>query len=92
MIVKPPKNLRLWWSEEKGWIVDVPFGISDPMLKSICDYALKTQIQRYTYTPEGEKRQLILKGIEALKQYKITQRITGLNNDFKSDIIPAGAL
>lgn len=91
-VVKPPKNMRLWWNGEAGWVVDVPFGVSNQALKAICDYALKPQIQRYTFTPDGDKKELLKRTIEDLKNYKITQRITGLNNDFKSDVIPVGAM
>jgi hypothetical protein len=79
------KNYNVRWKGEY-WVVDVALLMPDITLKSLVNYVLKIQEDRYLSMPMGDKKEELGIAIQALKNGKIQQRIVDSNGDTKGDL------
>jgi len=71
------KSLRLHWDIRHGWLIDVPFGLSEAAIQRIAQWALPHQIQRLRSLPPGTHRREQLRwALRQLEAGKIRQRLT----------------
>lgn len=82
---------RFWFCDERNeLILDTPLGLSTPELQNACGYAAKVYKQKFEALPPGDRRDTVRKGLEALRDGRVTQRVVG-RNDFEIDRIMVGA-
>lgn len=74
-----PKDYRLYWDKEIGWILEVPTTLSQAQLDGAASWALKRQIDRYRSLPPGERKEQCKQAIEDLQAGKIQQRPCSLD-------------
>jgi hypothetical protein len=83
----PPKNLRLHYDAEHGWLLDVPWLLSDAMAQRAVDWALKMQIDRWRAHPPGDLRNDLEGGIKKLQDGQYRQHVVGPTGDGKGDLV-----
>jgi hypothetical protein len=83
----PPKNIRLHWDAEKGWLLDVPWGVSESMLRRVAEYAVPRQIDRWKSLPPGDKKEDLKLAIQKLQRFEIKQNIVGPRGDGLGDLV-----
>lgn len=87
MIMAPPKNLRLHWDADHGWIVDVPWAMPEEMLRQVARVALPRQLDRWRSLPPGEKKTELKEALVSLQRLEVRQNVVGARGDGKGDII-----
>ncbi len=87
MVMVPPRNVRLHWDAEAGWILDVPWNLPNDFVKRTAEYAVPRQVDRWRALPPGEKKDELERAIKLLQAGKVTQKIVGARGDGKGDII-----
>lgn len=84
------KRPRFWFSDERNELVlDTPVGLGALEMENACRYVAGVYYQKYTNLPPGDRRDTIRKGLEALRDKRVTQRVVG-RNDFEIDRIMVG--
>lgn len=83
MIQSIPKELKLTFDEALGWFVDVPHVLSAQQLEAVRSYALKVNIERWRALPHGDNRDKMERGLKALKENKIQQRMGWQKGDLE---------
>lgn len=83
----PPRNIRLHWDAEAGWVLDVPWNLPEDFVQRTARYAVPKQIDRWRSLPLGEKKTELEAAIKLLQAGKITQNIVGARGDGKGDIL-----
>jgi hypothetical protein len=81
------RALRLHWSAEDGWMVDVPATLSAPALKRVIAWALPRQVDRYRTLTPGPKRDELKGALERLRAGIVEQRVVGDRGDGKGDML-----
>lgn len=83
------KELRVHWAGNEdgteriidnnaiGWTVDTDFGLSVPMMRTVCDYALGVQKDRLKGMAAGPQRDALVKAVSLLEKHRIRQNIAG---------------
>lgn len=66
------KQTPMWWDGAQ-WIIQVPFGMEQRMLKPAVDYCLKVQQQRRLSMNPGPARDDLDNAIRALEQGRVLQ-------------------
>ncbi len=84
------KRPRFWYSDERNQLVlDTPVGLNQVQMQSACSYVKNVYMQKYTNYPPGDRRDTVKKGLEALRDGRVVQRVVG-RNDFEIDRILIG--
>lgn len=85
------KNPRFWFSDERNELVlDTPVGLNKFQMLQACEYLKKVYLQKFNSYPPGDRKETVRKGLEALKDGRVAQRVVG-RNDFEIDRIMVGA-
>lgn len=87
MLSIPPKNLRLHWDAQQGWILDVPWLLPAAAVRNAAGLAVKKQIDRWRSLPLGEKKDELKEAIEKLQRGEVQQRVVGPKGDGKGDLL-----
>jgi hypothetical protein len=88
----PPKNLRLHWDAEHGWMLDVPFMLPDEVVRRVVRFSFPKQLDRFRSLPPGEKREQLKGALEKLQRFEVRQNIVGERGDGKGEIILHSAM
>lgn len=84
------KKPRFWYSDERNeLILDTPVGLNAFQMQSACNYVANVYKQKYALYPPGDRRDTVLKGLEALREGRVAQRVVG-RNDYEVDRIMVG--
>jgi len=85
------KKPRFWFSDERNELVlDTPVGLNKVQMGMACEYLKGVYMQKYNSYPPGDRRDTVKKGLEALQDGRVTQRVVG-RNDYEIDRIMVGA-
>jgi hypothetical protein len=55
------------WSLERGWMLDVPFSLSDAQVQAAIDYTLKMQSDRLLTMMPGDHKEQMTRALLALR-------------------------
>lgn len=84
------KKPRFWYSDERNELVlDTPIGLNPVAMQNACNYVAGVYKQKFDGYPPGDRKETIRKGLEALRDGRVTQRVVG-RNDFEIDRIMVG--
>lgn len=84
------KRPRFWFSDERNELVlDTPVGLSMLEMRNACKYVAGVYKQKFELYPAGDRKDTVRKGLEALRDERVTQRVVG-RNDFEIDRIMVG--
>lgn len=84
------KKPRFWFCDERNELVlDTPMGLSDVQMKLACNYVANVYKQKFDGYPPGDRKETVRKGLEALRDGRVAQRVVG-RNDFEIDRIMLG--
>jgi hypothetical protein len=85
------KKPRFWFSDERNELVlDTPVGLNALQMRNACDFVKKVYMQKFESYPPGDRRDTVKKGLEALQDGRVAQRVVG-RNDYEIDRIMIGA-
>lgn len=85
------KKPTFWWCDERnGLVLDTPMGLNALQMSSACAFAAKVYKQRYESLPPGDRKDTVLKGLTALRDGNVVQRVVG-RTDYEVDRILLGA-
>ncbi len=73
--VLKPKQPRLFWDAEKGWLLEVDLALGEHQIKRIAEWALPLQKDRYRSLLPGFRKEECAKTIKDLEAGKIQQLI-----------------
>lgn len=83
----PPKNVRLHWDSENGWILDVPWVLPDDFLRRVVRYSLPKQKDRWMSLPAGDKRDDLGLAIRNLERFEVRQNVVGSQGNGTGDLV-----
>lgn len=83
----PPKNLRLHYDAERGWLLDVPWLLPTSVVRRVVELAVPKQIDRWRSLPAGEKRDDLKNAIEKLQFFAVQQNVVGTRGDGTGDLV-----
>lgn len=86
-VMIPPKTLRLRYSVEGGWVVNVPWLMPVGFVRGVARWAVKRQKDRYRACPPGEKKDQLKVAIERLMRCEIEQNVVGTRGDGTGDLL-----
>lgn len=72
-----PRDFRMWWAGDKGWMIDTEFALSPSAVRGLTAYTLRVQKQRLTGLLPGEKRDECERTIAALEAGDVHQNLVG---------------
>ena len=82
---------RFWFCDERNeLILDTPVGLSALEMQNACNYAAGVYKQKFEGLPPGDRKETVRKGLDALRDGRVAQRVVG-RNDFEIDRIMVGA-
>lgn len=85
------KSPRFWFSDERNELVlDTPVGLNKVQMAQACTFVKNVYLQKFNSYPPGDRKDTVKKGLEALRDGRVTQRVVG-RNDFEIDRIMVGA-
>lgn len=85
------KKPRFWYCDKTGGLVlDTPVGLSQAQMDAACKYVAGIYSLKFKSLPPGDRKDTVAKGLKALKENRVTQRVVG-RNDFEVDRIMLGA-
>lgn len=75
MLAMPSEKIRVWYSEEHGWLADVVQALPETMLRGVVTRVLTTQQHRLRSLFPGDRRDECVRTIERLKREGVRQRV-----------------
>lgn len=75
MLTLPSEKIRVWYSDEHGWIADVVQALSHSMLRGVAAHVLTVQQKRLRSLLPGDRRDECLRTIARLQREGVRQRV-----------------